>query len=173
LLNIYKREDTTVKIRQFLTLLEQQKDPTGTPETGIEYYTNAILGYDKDGDPEIEVALSQMSLLKVTKMSLREFWNKRDDKKLVEQFIKATLGIAKKYGINSKYTYESYHKAVKELFQKHNDKLDILFELEPGYNFKGLFKDDKFSIHKIRHDKGEAETGAWARKEREELSKLK
>ena len=36
-----------------------------------------------------------------------------------------------------------------------------------------LFKDERFSISKVRHDEGEAEQGAWAKKEKEELERLK
>lgn len=135
----------------------------GITEAGIEYYTYG--GY-------LRVKLSQWSILRSTDFSLEQFWKQKSKEKLVDQFIKATYSIAKKYGLNKPYTFEGFQDIVNVLFYKSKRDLDILFDFEPGFDFKGLHKENKFSIEKIVHDEEEAKTAKWAQKERGELLKL-
>jgi hypothetical protein len=135
----------------------------GITEAGIEYYTHG--GY-------LRVKFSQWSIMRSTDFSLEQFWKQKSKEELVNQFIKATYSIAKRYGLNKPYTFEGFQDIVDALFYKSKRDLDILFDFEPGFDFKGLYKEDRFSIEKIAHDEEEAKTAKWAQKERGELSKL-
>jgi hypothetical protein len=152
--------------------LEQKE---GSPEAAIEYFRKAQYGYDKENKGALAVKLSQFSILTTKEMPLKDFWDRRKDSKLVEQFVKATLKLGKKYKVieKEKEDFETYSFVVENMFGRKKPELDIVFDMEPGYNFKGLFKGEKFSIAKVKHDEEEAERGAWATKEKEELGKLK
>ena len=147
-----------------------EKEPEPNYETSVEYRRS--WNADNTGPKHLAVIMSQLSLLKTTKVGLKEFWDNRN-KKLIDQFIRATLKYGKRYTLSDEYSFDNYEDVVDSLFgRKEASPADIIFELEPGFKFKGNFEDDKFSITRIRHDKKEAERGIWARKEGEELAKL-
>ena len=154
-------------------LMEDKKE--GTPEAAVEYFRKPHYGMDKQGRANLAVKLNQLSILTSKTFTLKEFWDIKDESKLVEQFIKATLELGRTYGIidNTKMDFENYQYVVDNLFGTKKMKNDITFLMEPGYNFKGLFQKEKFSISKIKHDDEEAKRGAWAHKEKKELEKLK
>ena len=162
-----------MKLNDLLFEEKEQEEPEGISEAGIEYYRDPILGLDKYGRGKLAVKMAQFSILTQTKLSLKEFWEKREEKRLIDQFIRATLSLGKKYGLSDKYTFANYEDVVDQLFGTQKRQLDVVFEMEPGFDFKGNFREDKFSITKVRHDKEEAETGAWAAKEKKELEKIK
>ena len=160
-----------MKLNNALFLNEQKE----TPEASIEYFREPTYGYDEQDRGNLAVKLSQFSILATKTLRLKEFWDKRKESKLAEQFIKATFELGRKYKVidNTKRDFESYKSVVENLFGTKKPKGDIIFYLEPGYNFKGLFKEERFSIARVKHDEGEAKRGAWAKKERGELTKLK
>lgn len=121
-----------------------------TAEIAIEYYWS-------EPEQSLMVDLSKFSLLTVEKMKLKDFWGLREKSELVNQLIKATMKIAKKMGFESEGTsdYQKYKNLVDKLFRQKRVRNDITFFLEPGFNFKGLFNDDKFSISKIEYDTDE------------------
>jgi len=147
----------------------------GTPEASVEYFRKPQFGYDKQDRGNLAVRLNQLSLLTSKVFKLKDFWDKQKESKLVEQFVKATFHLGKEYGIveKSRKDFESYKYIIDNLFSREKKEQDIIFFMEPGFNFKGLFKGERFSIAKIKHDEGEAETGKWAHKEKKELEKLK
>lgn len=138
--------------------LTEALQPESTPETAIEYYRDA----KRPENESLMVALSKFSLLTVDEMTLKEFWDKKQDIELVNQFIKATMNIGlKTYKLKPKgdTEFDKYKSIITILFDKKRATADIKFELEPGYDFKGVFGKDKFSITKIRHDREEASSG--------------
>jgi len=139
-----------------------EKIHEGTPEASIEYFRKAQYGYDKEGRGALAVRLNRLNILTTKVFKLRDFWEKQKESELIEQFIKATFGLSKKYGIadRGKKDFETYQYVVENLFSTKN-KSDITFYIESGYNFKGLLKGEKFSISKIK------------REEKKELEKLK
>jgi hypothetical protein len=157
-----------LKLKQ--ALLEQKE---GTPEASIEYFRKAQYGYDKEGKGALAVKISQFSLLKIRTVKLKDFWDEKKESKLVEQFVKATFNLGKKYKIidNHKIDFETYQYIVENLFSAKKPQSDIIFDMEPGYDFKGFSEKEKFSISKIRHDESEVERGNWHT--RKELKKLK
>ena len=100
------------------------------------------------------------------------FWNKKEEIKLVDQFIRATLKIGKNHGLKDTYTFENLEKVVSDLFARQKQEPDVAFKVEPGAEFEPSFKNDKFSIQRVKFDKEEADTGEWVAKEKEELKKL-
>ena len=138
-----------MRFRQILRLHENDVKE-GTPETAVEYYWS-------EQENSIMVNLSKLSLLTVDKLKLKEFWDLRDEKDLINQFVKATMKIAARMGFESegKTEYQKYKNLVEKMFKPRGGKLDITFFLEPGYNFKGLFDKDKFSISKVVYDEAE------------------
>ena len=162
-----------MRLDELLSLFEQVKE--SIPEATVEYFRKPQYGYDKQGRANLAVRLSQLSLLTTKNFKLEEFWRKQDESKLVEQFIKATFKLGKEYGIydGPKKDFETYQYIIDNLFSRNKQESDIIFYMEPGFDFKGSFKGEKFSIAKIKHDEGEAETGKWAHKEKKELEKLK
>lgn len=147
----------------------------GSPEASVEYFRKPQFGYDKKDRAALAARLNQLSLLTSKEFRLKDFWDKQKESKLVDQFVKATFQLGKEYGIidNHKKDFDTYKYIIDNLFSREKREQDITFFMEPGFNFKGLFKGERFSIAKIKHDKQEAEIGKWAHKERKELEKLK
>lgn len=145
----------------------------GSPEAAVEYFRKGHSGYDPASRSNLMATLSQLSLLKTKTFTLKEFWDMKDDDKLINQFVLATFLLAREYGIlkNKKENFEAFQYVVDNLFGMSKRKNDITFHMEPGYDFKGVFKTNRFSISKMEHDKEEARIGSWAAKERDELRK--
>jgi len=134
-------------------LFEQVRE--GTIEASIEYFRKAQYGYGKESIGALEVRLSQSNTLATKVFKLREFWEKQKESKLIEQFVKVTFELGKKYGILkfNKKDFETYQYIVESLFSTDKRESDITFYMKPGYNFKGFLKGEKFNIFKIKHDK--------------------
>lgn len=157
-----------------MRFIEALNEKEGTPEASIEYFRKPHFGYDKEDRANLAVKLNQLSLMSSRVFKLKDFWDKQKESKLIDQFVKATFRLGKEYGVvnSNKQDFDTYKYIIENLFSREKKEADIIFNMEPGFNFKGLFKGDKFSIAKVRHDEGEAKTGAWASKERKELEKL-
>jgi hypothetical protein len=145
-----------------------------TPEVAVEYFRKGHEKYDPQSRSNLMVKLSQLSLLQTKTYTLKDFYDLRKDSKLIGQFVRATFLLAREYDIlkNKKEDFESFQYVVDNLFGMSKRKNDITFYMEPGFDFKGVFKTNRFSISKMEHDKEEASRGSWAAKEREELRKI-
>jgi hypothetical protein len=152
-----------------MKLYEAIEEEERKNETMVEYYESLIV--HNTGPKNMVANLVKYSTWTGVEMGLKDFWGARE-KQLIDQFIRATLKYGKSQGLSDKYSFENYEDVVHTLFKKKTLEPDVAFELEPGFDFRPQAGKDKFSIKRINYDEKEAKVGKWARKEREELSKL-